>query len=354
MLAPYPEAPHRLRHARTGRTSTMHRAVLVALLLAVLAPQAAAAPQGAPRSIGTSSPADHADHPGAMHEWWSVRLVDPRSRAWLDVTVDRELDVRGVRVIGVNAANQWVDDGFGTPDIAADRSSLDAVGPDGRLAIRRRGARIALESTAVTGALELRNVRRGPAARGWRLGEGFAIGGAGYRPVTLDGWSMPIATAKARGSLVVRGTPFDVRGWRASYQHGWGDMLVGDRAWEFWDQLVVHASRGVTYVAYGLNRLDTVTGPGARDAQWLGLLARVGPRGVRVCRPRVDRRKWALLYPELTRYATRLRFRCQGLRLRTGDAQTMNIAEYVTHAEVRGRTRGRRPGFAMHLAHPLR
>jgi hypothetical protein len=332
----------------------MRRAVLVALLLAVLAPQAAAAPRGAPRSIGTSSPADHADHPGAMHEWWSVRLVDPRSRAWLDVTADRELDVRGVRVMGVNAANQWVEDGFGTTDIAAHATSLDAIGPDGRLAIRDRGARMALESTAATGTLRLTNTRRGPAARGWRLGEGLAIGGAGFRPVTLDGWSMPIATATARGSLNIRGTPFDVRGWRASYQHGWGDVLQGDRAWEFWDQLVVHAPHGVTYVAYGLNRLDTVTGPGARDAQWLGLLARVGPRGVRVCRPRVDRRRWALLYPEFTRYATRLRFRCGGHELRTGDAQTMSIAEYVTHAEIRGRTRGRRPGFAMHLAHPLR
>ena len=107
-------------------------------------------------------------------------------------------------------------------------------------------------------------------------------------------------------------------------------------------------------MAYGLNRLDTVTGPGARDAQWLGLLARAGPNGVRVCRPRVDRRRWALLYPEFTRYATRLRFRCGGIKLRTGDAKTMSIAEYVTHAEVRGRTRGHRPGFAMHLAHPLR
>jgi hypothetical protein len=332
----------------------MRRAILVGLLLAVLAPQAKAAPQGAPRSIGASSPADHADHPSAPHEWWSMRLVDPRSRAWVDVTVERELDVRGVRVVGVNAANQWVDEAFGTPEITADRTSLGAVGPDGRLAIRRRGGRLALTHPIVDGSLELRNVRRGPAARGWRFGEGPGIAGVGYRDVTLDGWSMPIASATARGSLTVHGTPFDVRGWRASYQHGWGDILLGDRAWEFWDQLVVHAPRGVTYVAYGLNRLDTVTGPGARDAQWLGLLARVGPSGVRVCRPRVDRRMWALLYPEFTRYAMRLRFRCGGIKLRTGDAQTMRIDEYITHVEVRGRTRGPRPGFAMHLAHPLR
>jgi hypothetical protein len=146
---------------------------------------------------------------------------------------------------------------------------------------------------------------------------------------------MPIASAKARGSLTVRGMPFDVRGWRASYQHGWGDILQGEHAWDFWDQLVVHAQHNVTYVAYGLNRIDTVTGPGARDAQWLGLLARVGPNGVRVCRPRVDRRDWALLYPDFTRYARRLRLRCGGLELRTGDAQLTRIDEYIDHFDVR-------------------
>jgi len=332
----------------------MRHAILVALLLGVLAAQARAAPEGAPRWIGTASPADHADHPAARHEWWSVRFVDPRSRAWLDITVERELDVRGVRAVGVNRANRWVDESFGTPDIAADRTSLDAHGPDGRLAIRRSGRDISLNNAIVSGTLELRDVRRGPAARGWRLGEGIAPAGTGYREVTLDGWSMPIAAAKARGSLTVRGTPFDVRGWHASYQHGWGDILKGEPAWDFWDQLVVHAAHDVTYVAYGLNRIDTVTGPGARDAQWLGLLARVGRNGVRVCRPRVDRRKWALLYPEFTRYATRVLLRCGAIRLTTGDAQTMRIDEYVDHVEVRGRTRGRRPGFAMHLAHPLR
>ena len=80
----------------------------------------------------------------------------------------------------------------------------------------------------------------------------------------------------------------------------------------------------------GLDRTDTITGPGARDAQWHGLLARVGSRGVRVCRPRIDRRKWSLLYPEFTQWATRLRSRCGGQRLNAGDGP----AEYVTRLEV--------------------
>ena len=42
----------------------------------------------------------------------------------------------------------------------------------------------------------------------------------------------------------------------------------------------------------GLNRRDFLTGAGARDAFWLGLLVRTTARGTSFCRPRIVRRRW--------------------------------------------------------------
>ena len=74
--------------------------------------------------------------------------------------------------------------------------------------------------------------------------------------------------------------------------------------------------RGGTWVAFGLNGTDTVSGPGARDAMWLGVLARTGRRGTRVCRPRIHRRGWEFQYPlSIPDYAARLEARRGGRRV---------------------------------------
>lgn len=328
----------------------MRRALLAAVLVAVVAADGArAAPQGAPGRIGAAQPADHRAHPGAVSEWWTLRLVDPRSAGWLEITARREYDRSQVRLVGVDDRRRGIDETFGVERLSATRASLTGTGPAGAIAVR--GRRVSLSAPETAGRLRLRDVRRGPAAHGWRLGQEPRAPRFDLRPVTLS-WSMPVATSRARGRLTRSdGTRFSLAGWRASYEHGWGDFTLDDGAWNHWDEAIVHRRRSAE-VVFGLNRTDTITGPGARDAQWLGILARSDARGVRVCRPRVDRRAWALLFPEIIRWPQRLRARCGGMRVRVRD-RPAGVEEWIARVEVRARTRARgaRGALAVHVAH---
>ena len=325
-------------------------AVLLALALA-LAPPAGAAPRGAPSTLRPATAADHASRPGALSEFWSLRLAAARSGAWLEITATRSPDERGVRIRGADASGRVIEDAFGA-DPAATRRALDAASADGRLAIRRTGRRITLAGAAAAGSVKLRGVARGPAGLGWRLGEAPRAPDFASKPITAS-WSMPIATSRARGALTLRdGRRLALRGWRGSYEHGWGEILPDDEEWDFLDDVIVHGRGGRAWVLYGANRLDTVTGPGARDAQWLGLLARADHGRVRVCRPRIDRRGWLFTYPDFTLWGTRIRARCGGISLRVRDSRSYSIAEFIGYTEIRSRLRGRRPGLSYHLSHP--
>jgi acetyl-CoA carboxylase biotin carboxyl carrier protein len=33
--------------------------------------------------------------------------------------------------------------------------------------------------------------------------------------------------------------PVEIRGWHASLEHGWGDIPLEDRTWEYWDHAIV-------------------------------------------------------------------------------------------------------------------
>ena len=68
----------------------------------------------------------------------------------------------------------------------------------------------------------------------------------------------------------------------------------------------------------------------------------------------MHRAGWQLLYPEIMRWATRMRLRCGGMSLRLRDGPP-GIDEYQSHIEVRSRTRaGRdRVGFAIHGGHEV-
>lgn len=81
-------------------------------------------------------------------------------------------------------------------------------------------------------------------------------------------------------------------GWRASLEHVWGRFLFVDQAWGAGNAFTIHRRGSGAALAFGLNRSDTATGPGARDAQWLGVLAVVDRRRTRICRPTVHRREW--------------------------------------------------------------
>lgn len=327
----------------------MRSLAVAASMLALTAPAAAAAtPLGAPRTIRAAQPADHVDHPSALSEWWTLRMVDPRSRDWLEIRVERSyvetyVWLRGRAGKGGEiAANVRVDAPSATP------TRLDARGPDGAIAVRGSGRRIAMRGK-VRGALRLRDTALGPAAMGWRLGDGSGPGAIDRRTITLN-WAMPLATSTVDGRLRLDdGRRLRFRGWRASYEHGWGDMLAADDNRDYWDQVVVHDPGGGARVAYGLNRLDTVTGPGARDAQWLGVLARAAHGRLRVCRPRVRRAGWELADDDLAAWANRAAYRCGGVRLRVRDGAGLVDERGPTYL-IRGRTRGV-VGFSFHLAH---
>jgi hypothetical protein len=329
----------------------MRRIVLIAAVAVLLGESvAAAAPRGAPGTLRPARAADHAHHRG-LSEWWTLRLVRPARTGWLEVRAYRESNSRGLDVMGGDGEGEAVSERFAAPLLTARARSLTAGGPDGRLQVRRGGRRIVLTGR-VQGRLKLTGIRRGVTATRWRLGEAVRYPSARWRPVTLS-WSMLVATAKVHGTLTLPGgRQLRLDGWRASYEHGWGDILREDGAWSYWDQAIVHRRGGRAWIVFGLNRSDTVTGPGARDAQWLGLLARVGPHGTRICRPHVHRAGWRLLFPEIMRWATRMRLRCRGMSLRLRDGPA-GISEYQSHIEIRNRTRaGRhRMGFAMHLGH---
>jgi hypothetical protein len=325
--------------------------LLVAALIVLLAESVAvAAPRRAPGTLRVARAADHAHRPG-LAEWWTLRLVRPAPHGWLEVRAFRGSNSRGLDVIGGDGDSEGVSERLAAPRLVAKANSFVAGGPDGRLQVRRGGRRIVLTGR-VQGRLRLAGARRGVTATGWRLGEALRLPQARWRPVTLN-WSMLVATATAHGTLTLPGgRRLRLDGWRASYEHGWGNILRADGAWSYWDQAIIHRRGGRAWIVYGLNRSDTVTGPGARDAQWLGLFAHVGPRGIRSCRPRVHRAGWRLLFPELMRWPTRVRLHCGGMTLRLRDGPA-GIAEYQSHIEISSRTRAGRAriGFAQHLGH---
>ena len=220
-------------------------------------------------------------------------------------------------------------------------------------------------------------------ARSWRSRRSAAIAGIifavlllGFTLVTHLSWSSKLRTAAmallgmllgtvgidpisgvARftfGTLTLNdGRRFDVDGWRGSYEHSWGDILPGDVEWDYLDSAIVHGKPGQAWVARGLNRTDTVTGPGARDAQWLGLIARVNRGHIKICRPRIDRRGWLFTYPDFAMWDTRLRARCGGISICLRDRRETAIDEFVDRLEVRARTRTR-TGLVTHISHPKR
>lgn len=245
----------------------------VLVLLGVAAGPAAALQPGAPRDVRTARPADAAPRSGALMEDWTVELVDPRSRAQVALRTFRSPDEGSGARLDLNHGGRTLS----TDEIAF------------RPAIVRRGRTwtIRFSSPSSEGELRLRRARPGVTAQRWRLGReaGFA------NRVTLS-WATPVATSHAAGSVRIGDKTVDVRGWRASLEHRWGTF---SREWLAWDHLgtgLIHTRGGSAWMLQGLNRRDLLTGAGARDAFWLGLLAHVTPTRTTFCRPRIVRRNW--------------------------------------------------------------
>ena len=255
----------------------MRRAVLAASLLAataaVTADSAAALAPGAPRHVRTARAADAQPRAGAAAEDWTLELVDPRSKAYAALRVFRDPnDGRRARLELRRGGGGFTDDYIAYPP---------AISHSGRTWTIR------FSSDGSDGEIKLIGARPGVTAERFGLGRE-----AGFAEHVTMSWATPVATARASGHIRMGTQNVDVGGWRGSLEHRWGTYA---RSWHAWDHAatgLVHTSGGSAWMLLGLNRRDFLTGAGARDAFWLGLLVRVTRRSTSFCRPRIVRRRW--------------------------------------------------------------
>ena len=252
----------------------MRRAALAALLLAVAtADTASALAPGAPRHVRTARPADEQPRAGAPAEDWTLELVDPRSKAYAALRVFRDPnDGRRARLELRRGKDGFTDDYIVYPP---------AISHSGR------AWTIRFSSETSDGEIRLKGARAGVTAQRWGLGRE-----AGFAEHVTMSWATPVATARATGHIRMGTQTVDIGGWRGSLEHRWGTYA---RSWHAWDHAgtgLVHTGGGSAWMLFGLNRRDYLTGAGARDAFWLGLLVRVTARGTSFCRPRIVRRPW--------------------------------------------------------------
>jgi hypothetical protein len=252
----------------------MRRALGLAVVLAALAVQPALAlAPGAPRNVRTARPNDAQARAAALMEDWTLELVDPRSRAQVALRIFRSPDEGSGARFDINHGGRTLS----TDDIA--------YSP----AIRHRGRAwtVRFSSPTSEGAIRLGRARPGVTAQRWRLGRE-----AGFAERVTMSWSAPVATSRVSGSVRIGDKTVDLRGWRGSLEHRWGTL---SRQWHVWEHLgaaLVHTRGGSAWMLEGVNRRDFLTGAGARDAFWLGLLVHVTPSGTSFCRPRIVRRRW--------------------------------------------------------------
>ena len=315
-------------------------------LLAGSAVSAAKPPLGSPRVLRTATPADHVGRPAARTEWWRLRGVDRGTGRWFELYLVRDGGLWGSSLLVVDETGA---ERRGAPDLGfarAGRRRLVARSV-GSLTIERvrGGFDVALDDREATARLRLRDALRGPAAIGWRMKPRPA---GGTREDGMS-WAVPVATSRLSGSVSIRGTPVDVGGWRASYEHGWGSIDLSGASWVGWDQYVMHGRNGTAWLLHGLNRRDTVDAIGDKDKPWMGVLARVGRRGVHICHARIARSRWWQTV-QLVTWARRIRAHCGGTRISVSDGPGV-YDEWDSHDEIRiaARGRGRLVGAGVHL-----
>jgi hypothetical protein len=252
----------------------MRRAATAALVLVVAGagPAAALAP-GAPRHVSTARPADAQPRQRALAEDWTLELVDPRSKGYVALRVFRNLDQgAGVRLEMRRGKQAYVAD-----DIVY-RPPISRSG---------RTWTIRFSSASGEGVIHLARSRAGVTAQRFGLGRE-----AGYAEHVTMTWATPVVTARVSGHVRVGAQTMDLGGWRGSLEHRWGTYSRDWRACDHAGTALVHQRGGSAWMLMGLNRRDLLTGAGARDAFWIGLLVHTTPRGTSYCRPRIVRRGW--------------------------------------------------------------
>jgi hypothetical protein len=289
----------------------MPAALSAALALTLATPAGAELPLGAPEVVRPARPGDAHQRPRAMTEWWELVAIGRRPRQAVRIRM-----ARGSRIGAVDVdvpALRWHDRLAQSIDTRR-RRRLTATGPEGTTRLRRvrRGWVLTMAGPIVSGRLRLTRAQPGPTALRWDLGE--ELRWPEWEPVDMS-WSALAATSTVSGTLTVEGRRVRLRRWRGSLEHVWGRFTVDDEAWDHLNAFTIHERGGGATVAFGLNRTDTTTGAGARDAQWLGVLARVSQGRMSICRPTIHRRRWKSPNSGWQVYALTLRSRCGRERL---------------------------------------
>ena len=316
----------------------MRRALTLAIVLAglVAEPALALAP-GAPRHVRAARAADAHARPHELMEDWTVHLVDPRSKAHVGLRMVRSPDEGSSGRLEIQHGGRHIS----TDDIAF---------PAG-IAHRGRSWKVRVSSPTAEGEIHLARVRPGITAQRWRLGR--EAGSAEH--VTMS-WSTPVLTSRVSGSVRVGDKSVSLRGWRGTLEHRWGTISRDWRAWEHLGAAVVHTRGGSAWMLEGLNRRDLLTGPGARDAFWLGLLVHATPARTTFCRPRVVRRGW-LVSLEGPLAVTSISAKCGGHHVRfrrTPETLILGNEFGPLGEDSRATARPRGPAWIRYAGHNLR
>ena len=270
----------------------MRKRAITALVLALTAPAAEAAP-GKPEVVRAWRAADERIHPGARHEQWLLRATDRRTGHVFVVSLTNYESHEFARIeVGVSSV-----DGVG--DAIRQRFAPAGgeprwAGEGGTTVVRRSksGLFIRVRSRQVNGWARLRGGRPGISALGWRIHQIDNSNEPSH-------WTMPFADGRVDASFTLKPLPgvslpdgrFRLRGWRGTYGHMWGGYgrPIGAHFNEFttW-------TGGTTWHLIGTNRPDVMIGarPSKRDPAFAGVLARIGAGGIRICRPKVRRGRW--------------------------------------------------------------
>lgn len=299
---------------------------LIAALISCLALAPAAdpaVPKGAPAPVRTTVASDHAVHPGSETEWWIVRLFDHDSRAWLRIDIEQDDDGSArARILRRFTPKGYVESLYLRGTLTATRQRLvlegdPALGAPGRLEVTV-GEQLSVTASGDTLDLAARiePTAVGPAALNFDVGTDPAGG-----PARLS-WTLPIAAGRATGQATMEFGTSDLQGWDATYEHGWQTFEDNENLARGWEIYVVRRG-GTTTVLAGLNRADTITGTGARDAQWIGVLAHARGTHLRWCHPQIRRHRWrnAGRFSDPRYYPTRILARCGTRRVRFDDVE---------------------------------
>jgi hypothetical protein len=234
-------------------------------------------------------------------EWWQVLAFDPGSH-------------RFVRALFISRPApdfrvELLRPGEPTTDLAGGAMALVAQSQPGvamvgtspipgtappRASLRYAGGRYVVDVKAGAGAAHLvvEPQRAGPTVGPWRLGR---LQTSWNPPAFVPGWrvwSVPVATGRASGWVVVDERRLELRGWRAYHDHTWGQFSLAASSWVHSDFAVVSPRPGEAWIVNGLEPSNGAYRTDPNDRLWQGVLVHATRSHVVTCVARVRRSGW--------------------------------------------------------------